>query len=129
MFQAMKIARSQPNPIFNSQLPSFGRKSCIVRYPLVKFCSTASQPDNLDNKEMSGTQEHKKEGDVMSHSFGEGYSTRADEEGFGGVYSGNQSLPKSKDTKEVHENHPDYDQSQGSHVKEKEGGRNQQSTS
>lgn len=42
--------------------------------------------------------------DVMSHSFGEGYATRSDEEGFGGTYGGNQSFQKHKD--EVHENHP-----------------------
>ena len=32
--------------------------------------------------------------DTMSHSFGEGYATRSDEEGFGGVYGGNQSKPE-----------------------------------
>lgn len=42
--------------------------------------------------------------DVMSHSFGEGYATRSDEEGFGGTYGGNQSFQKHND--EVHENHP-----------------------
>lgn len=41
----------------------------------------------------------------MSHSFGEGYATRSDEEGFGGIYSGNQSLQQHKS---VHENHPGY---------------------
>lgn len=30
--------------------------------------------------------------DVMDHSFGPGYSTRSDEEGFGGVYGGNQTI-------------------------------------
>ncbi|KRZ64576.1 hypothetical protein T10_4463 [Trichinella papuae] len=60
-------------------------------------------------------------GDGMSHSFGEGYSTRSDEEGFGGVYGGNQSISKPGE----HENHPDYDKSQGSEVKQKEKGRNQ----
>ncbi|CDY53845.1 BnaA07g37400D [Brassica napus] len=64
-----------------------------------------------------------KYGDVMSHSFGEGYATRSDEEGFGGTYGGNQSFQKHKD--EVHENHPDYDKTQGSEAKEKERGRNQ----
>lgn len=39
----------------------------------------------------------------MSHSFGEGYSTRSDEEGFGGTYRGNQTLLKDN---EIHENHP-----------------------
>lgn len=44
--------------------------------------------------------------DVMSHSFGEGYSTRSDEEGFGGIYGGNQSNPKSPNDPVIHENHP-----------------------
>lgn len=38
----------------------------------------------------------------MSHSYGEGYATRCDEEGFGGTY-GNQTLQKEN---EIHENHP-----------------------
>lgn len=42
----------------------------------------------------------------MSHSFGEGYATRSDEEGFGGIYGGNQSIPKVEIDKEIHENHP-----------------------
>lgn len=40
----------------------------------------------------------------MSHSFGEGYATRCDEEGFGGIYGGNQSAPETD--KPIHENHP-----------------------
>lgn len=39
----------------------------------------------------------------MSHSYGEGYATRSDEEGFGGTYGGNQTLEKDN---EIHENHP-----------------------
>lgn len=42
----------------------------------------------------------------MSHSFGEGYATRSDEEGFGGIYGGNQTIPKTETDKEIHENHP-----------------------
>ncbi|XP_008790362.2 uncharacterized protein LOC103707596 isoform X3 [Phoenix dactylifera] len=60
-------------------------------------------------------------GDAMSHSFGEGYSTRSDEEGFGGIYGRNQSISRPGEL----DNHPDYDKSQGSEVKEKEKGRNQ----
>lgn len=41
----------------------------------------------------------------MSHSFGEGYATRSDEEGFGGTYGGNQTFQKDNND-EVHENHP-----------------------
>lgn len=44
--------------------------------------------------------------DVMSHSFGEGYATRSDEEGFGGVYGGNQSLSHDDEDKIVHGNCP-----------------------
>ena len=44
--------------------------------------------------------------DVMSHSFGEGYATRCDEEGFGGIYGENQSIPKPPKAPEIHENHP-----------------------
>ncbi|CAN6292314.1 unnamed protein product [Urochloa humidicola] len=61
---------------------------------------------------------HKTTGDVMSHSFGEGYSTRSDEEGFGGVYGGND--PVEHPGTEIHPSHPEYDTSQGSEVKEKE---------
>nr|CAB3493428.1 unnamed protein product [Digitaria exilis] len=58
---------------------------------------------------------HKTIRDVMSHSFGEGYATRSEEEGFGGVYG--------RPDPEEHggaDDHPEYDTSQGSEVKEKE---------
>jgi hypothetical protein len=42
--------------------------------------------------------------DVMTHSFGEGYSTRSDEEGFGGVYGGND--PVLNPGTQVHPSHP-----------------------
>ncbi|PAN45294.1 hypothetical protein GQ55_9G105300 [Panicum hallii var. hallii] len=61
---------------------------------------------------------HKTTGDVMTHSFGEGYSTRSDEEGFGGVYGRND--PVEHPGTEIHPSHPEYDTTQGSEVKEKE---------
>ncbi|PWZ19847.1 hypothetical protein Zm00014a_037239 [Zea mays] len=61
---------------------------------------------------------HKHTRDVMTHSFGEGYSTRSDEEGFGGVYGGND--PVEHPGAEIHPSHSEYDTSQGSEVKEKE---------
>uniref|UniRef100_A0ACD5WCV3 Uncharacterized protein n=1 Tax=Avena sativa TaxID=4498 RepID=A0ACD5WCV3_AVESA len=70
------------------------------------------------NKENDRDDMHKTHGDVMTHSFGEGYSTRSDEEGFGGVYG--QNDPVFNPGTEVHPNHPEYDRSQGSEVKEKE---------
>lgn len=46
----------------------------------------------------------------MSHSFGEGYATRCDEEGFGGVYRSNQSIEDGggggNKKSVIHENHP-----------------------
>ncbi|XP_047085858.1 uncharacterized protein LOC124697289 [Lolium rigidum] len=56
------------------------------------------QDKNRDDK-------HTAKGDVMTDSFGEGYSTRADEEGFGGVYG---------------QNDPEHDTSQGSEAKHKQ---------
>ncbi|XP_051141019.1 uncharacterized protein LOC127258269 [Andrographis paniculata] len=52
-------------------------------------------------------------------SFGEGYSTRAEEEGYGGIYGygGNQSFLK--------DNTNESEKNQGSEVKEKERGRQQ----
>ncbi|KAL0350347.1 UNVERIFIED_CONTAM: hypothetical protein Sradi_4183900 [Sesamum radiatum] len=55
-------------------------------------------------------------------SFGEGYATRSDEEGFGGIYGGNQYVVKDTDDKNAHE---EFDHNQGSEVKEKEKARNQ----
>ncbi|CAH8336536.1 unnamed protein product [Eruca vesicaria subsp. sativa] len=84
------------------------------------FATSPDQQKMDKNKKPENTNE--KTGDVMSHSFGEGYATRSDEEGFGGTYGGNQTFQKDK---EVHENHPDYDKTQGSEAKEKEKARNQ----
>lgn len=42
---------------------------------------------------------------MMSQSFGKGYATRCDEEGFGGTYSGNQFFSTKDQTDQVtHEN-------------------------
>ncbi|KAF8012482.1 hypothetical protein BT93_I0603 [Corymbia citriodora subsp. variegata] len=65
----------------------------------------------------------------MAHSFGEGYATRSDEEGFGGIYDGNKSGNNIKVDRDIHANHPAYDKTQGSEVKEKEKARHQSSAS
>ncbi|XP_019267708.1 PREDICTED: uncharacterized protein LOC109244985 isoform X2 [Nicotiana attenuata] len=59
--------------------------------------------------------------DTMSSSFGDGYATRSDEEGFGGIYGGN----KEDEEKIIHGKAHEYDTNQGSEVKEKEKARNQ----
>lgn len=47
---------------------------------------------------------------------------RSDKEGFGGVFSDNQVIPKTKQDQLIHANHPVYDKTQGSEVKKKEKG-------
>ncbi|KAG9440978.1 hypothetical protein H6P81_021143 [Aristolochia fimbriata] len=87
-------------------------------------------------------QEKKSAGDqVMSQSFGEAYATRSNEEGFGGIYGGNQSLEEEEEEEGVlskdhdksinrpkrpqQQEDPSLEKSQGSQVTEKEKGRNQ----
>ncbi|KAL6542286.1 hypothetical protein OROMI_023888 [Orobanche minor] len=62
--------------------------------------------------------------DTMS-SFGEAYATRSDDEGFGGIYGGNQYLHKDTEDKNAHGEAPELERNQGSEVKEKEKARNQ----
>lgn len=42
----------------------------------------------------------------MSRSYGEGYATRSDGEGFGGIYGGNQSITEVETDVKVDESHP-----------------------
>ncbi|XP_047085846.1 uncharacterized protein LOC124697275 [Lolium rigidum] len=65
----------------------------------------AKQPPPHAPEDKNRDDKHTAKGDVMTDSFGEGYSTRADEEGFGGVYG---------------QNDPEHDTSQGSEAKQKQ---------
>ncbi|XP_061342381.1 uncharacterized protein LOC133288594 [Gastrolobium bilobum] len=112
----------QPASFPRSLSSNLGRETSAVR-----FCT---KPDRDSAHKMDKTQKPNEEtthGDVMSHSFGEGYATRSDEEGFGGIYGGNQSDPKTETDNFIHVNHPAYDKTQGSEVKEKEKARHQPS--
>ncbi|XVF15752.1 hypothetical protein REPUB_Repub09cG0183000 [Reevesia pubescens] len=121
MNQAIRSVRAQPSAIFSSSLrSSVGHKSSVISFRTV--ASSSKLPENPPS--MDSTLENnpnEKTGDVMSHSYGEGYATRSDEEGFGG----NQNKSEIEMDKEIHENHPAYDKTQGSEVKEKEKARNQ----
>ncbi|XP_010254863.1 PREDICTED: uncharacterized protein LOC104595702 isoform X2 [Nelumbo nucifera] len=124
MLHAFRLVRTQPHPLVPStQLPSsLGRKTSIVRFPQAR--AESRKPEKREN--MDKTQHQKdKSGALMSDSFGEGYSTRSDEEGFGGIYGGNQALPKSVVDKACNPESSDFDKTQGSEVKEKEKGRHQ----
>ncbi|XP_030499052.2 uncharacterized protein LOC115714469 isoform X1 [Cannabis sativa] len=107
-------------------VPIFGQKSSGIGFTQATHSvSTSTQPNNKDmdkGKEEINTS-NQETGDVMS-SFGEGYSTRCDEEGFGGIYGGKQSLKPQNDPV-IDPNHSEYDKTQGSEVKEKEKSRHQ----
>ncbi|KAK9285159.1 hypothetical protein L1049_024345 [Liquidambar formosana] len=126
MIHTIRSVRTQlpPTLLSSSPLPSrIGRRTSSVRFPQAKVepKKPVEEPDNMDK----ANNQNQKTGDVMSHSFGEGYATRSDEEGFGGIYRGNQLLRKPQGENVIDENHPEYDKSQGSEMKEKEKGRHQ----
>ncbi|POO02540.1 late embryogenesis abundant protein [Trema orientale] len=126
MITTLRSVRTHTPCITSPPLPpNFGRKAPVVGLRKATNSTSGEPHSNMDKGKEENPNE--KTGDVMSHSFGEGYATRSDEEGFGGIYGGNQSIPKAPDDPVIHENHPDYDKTQGSEVKEKEKARHQTS--
>lgn len=95
---------------------------------IVRFQKSAASGTNRPESDGGETMDHQTTGkkekgirrDTMS-SFGEGYATRSDEEGFGGIYGGNQDEHENEKDKDIHE----FDKQQGSEVKEKEKSRHQ----
>ncbi|XVF17888.1 hypothetical protein REPUB_Repub10bG0163500 [Reevesia pubescens] len=125
MNQAIRSVRAQPPVNFSSSLKSsLGHKTSVISFRPVGT-SSSRHPENPENMDQKEKNQEEKSGNLMSHSFGEGYATRSDEEGFGGIYGGNQSNPDTETDKGVNENHPAYDKTQGSEAKEKEKARHQ----
>ncbi|XVE87293.1 hypothetical protein DITRI_Ditri18aG0105600 [Diplodiscus trichospermus] len=120
MNQAIRSVGAQPSAIFSC----LGLKTSAVSLRTVTTSSRSPEnPQSMDQKEINA---EGKIGDVMSHSFGEGYSTRSDEEGFGGTNQSRAEIETGIEMdREIHENHPAYDKTQGSEVKEKEKARHQ----
>ncbi|XP_047311756.1 uncharacterized protein LOC124915137 [Impatiens glandulifera] len=92
-----------------------GRRSFST---LSKHTDMAQKNNDTDPKQTSGDEE--------SHSFGEGYSTRSDDDGFGANQQ-TQQQPLNNDDQEdaktknlIKEGHPEFDHTQGSKVAEKE---------
>ncbi|KAK8511531.1 hypothetical protein V6N12_038133 [Hibiscus sabdariffa] len=119
---AIRSVRAQPPAVFTPSLQSSlsHRKGSLISFRPIGITSCSKQPESMDRKD-ENPKEKPAAGDVMSDSFGEGYATRSDEEGFGGIYGGNDK----KTDEENHANLPDYDKTQGSEVKEKEKARHQ----
>ncbi|KAK8619150.1 hypothetical protein V6N13_133117 [Hibiscus sabdariffa] len=101
---AIRSVRAQPPAVFTPSLQSSlsHRKGSLISFRPISITTTTScskQPESMDRKDETPKE---KPGDVMSDSFGEGYATRSDEEGFGGIYGGNDK----KTDEENHANHP-----------------------
>ncbi|KAI8029566.1 hypothetical protein LOK49_LG01G03009 [Camellia lanceoleosa] len=124
MLNAIRLARAQPQSLLSSPIPyHIGRRSCSSSG--LKFRQESNQKsDDMEQKQNNNP--NAKTGDVMSHSFGEGYASRSDEEGFGGTTcEASDAASKIEQDRMIHENHPAYDKSQGSEVAEKEKARHQ----
>ncbi|KAK9990417.1 hypothetical protein SO802_025402 [Lithocarpus litseifolius] len=123
MNNAIRLTRTYPPTLLSVPLPQ--QRASGIRFR--KITSMSTQPESKQNRDevQKGLNPNQKTGDVMSHSFGDGYATRSDEEGFGGIYGENQSFQKPEKDEPIHENHPAYDKTQGSEVKEKEKARHQ----
>ncbi|GAA0166507.1 hypothetical protein Leryth_018258 [Lithospermum erythrorhizon] len=109
MFNSLKSSiRIQPTLFSTALQNQIGGKVTKARF--MQQAPGGRQPEkaSIDPKSSSKTT------DTMS-SFGEGYASRSDEEGFGGVYG--EKIDDGKTT--------GHDGSQGSVVKEKETSRNQ----
>ncbi|CAN1190634.1 hypothetical protein LINPERPRIM_LOCUS40016 [Linum perenne] len=127
MNQAIRSIRIHHLPTGPTKQVSVERyRSCPSGVSFRRTVKTScKEPESVEKKmDKSDEQPKDRKGDVMSHSYGEGYSTRSDEEGFGGIYGGNTEDNEDLN-KKIHEDHPAYDKSQGSEVKEKEKSRHQ----
>ncbi|GMP31765.1 hypothetical protein CsSME_00005841 [Camellia sinensis var. sinensis] len=104
----MGLARNQtPTPLFSSRLPyhTGQRSTSGLKFRQAESEAKANQPQKLEQQKQ--TNDHNtKTGDLMSHSFGEGYATRSDEEGFGRIYRGNASISKEEQDRIIHDNYP-----------------------
>ncbi|KAJ4963604.1 hypothetical protein NE237_023543 [Protea cynaroides] len=102
MIPALRTVRIyNPSSLVPSLLPSSSaQKPFNIRFQRAETVCTKSE--NMDK-----THDHQqKTKEVMSDSFGEGYATRSDEEGFGGICGGSQQIPKTNQEKDgVHGNH------------------------
>ncbi|ESR38925.1 hypothetical protein KPL70_019584 [Citrus sinensis] len=133
MNHAIRSFRANPPAVLLSSFPSCAahKASSVELRQVTTLSKKPTNPQNMEtSQKMDPNNPQEKTGDVMSHSFGEGYATRSDEEGFGGIYGGNQFFPNKDDKdKDINENHPAFDKSQGSEVKEKEKARHQTNAS
>ncbi|XP_055804744.1 uncharacterized protein LOC129873641 [Solanum dulcamara] len=125
MINAIRLAnRTQlPPSVLSNPLPyHIARNSGVTDIRFRQVVTSAGQPDN--NMDQTKKPKQDKPSETMSSSYGDAYATRSDDEGFGGIYGGNE-----EDEENIkHCKAPEYDAKQGSEVKEKEKTRNQRQT-
>nr|GLL26326.1 uncharacterized protein LOC109177832 [Ipomoea trifida] len=141
MLTALRLAtaRTPPPALCATPLPPRLRGRSHIRSRPVTTGAADSCPEAADDMQKVNDTEKPappppaaaqppKVRDTMS-SFGEGYATRSDEEGFGGIYGGNTQEEEEEHHKIIPGNAPaaseEYGENQGSEVKEKEKGRHQ----
>uniref|UniRef100_A0A251S504 Uncharacterized protein n=1 Tax=Helianthus annuus TaxID=4232 RepID=A0A251S504_HELAN len=123
MFNVIKSVSVQTKPtvsfIFTASKNATGKV-----YPTIgsmgsrRTSASTGSPTSMDK--IQHTQEPtQKDRDVITNSLEDGYSTRSDEEGFGGSFTGNDSLSSREQDKIVHANSPEYDKTSGGESAEK----------
>ncbi|XP_021848950.1 uncharacterized protein [Spinacia oleracea] len=132
MNHAIKLGRlSLQSPILcsSSGLSSVTGKKGVGSVRFVQVNSSGNDDPNkqsnfrnMDNNTNKKDEQQDNNLNVMKESFGEGYSTRSDDEGFGGIYGGND---EGNAEMKVVQDPAHHDNDQGSEVKEKEKSRNQ----
>ncbi|THU63598.1 hypothetical protein C4D60_Mb01t17500 [Musa balbisiana] len=88
------VIRSNPSPIAIALLTPVGRRGgavCFVSGATPEKKKRKMDEDEVEDEEQHTDSDNTYQGDAMRHSFGEGYSTRSDWEGFGGIYGRNPS--------------------------------------
>ncbi|CAO2828140.1 unnamed protein product [Amaranthus hypochondriacus] len=125
MNHAIKLGRqttifSRPNSLSSNSIISTRKGVDSVRF--VQATGNNNDPKQQPNLHNMDKSNKDKNLNVMEESFGKGYATRSDEEGFGGVYGGND---EDNAAMKIVQDPAHHDSSQGSEVKEKEKARNQ----
>ncbi|XP_057542520.1 uncharacterized protein LOC130820964 [Amaranthus tricolor] len=122
MNHAIKLGRQSPifsTPNSLSSIVSSRKGVDSVRFVQITGNNDPKQQPNLHNMDKSNKDQNL---NAMEESFGEAYATRSDEEGFGGIYGGND---EDNAAMKIVQDTAHHDSSQGSEVKEKEKARNQ----
>ncbi|KAL3507924.1 hypothetical protein ACH5RR_033306 [Cinchona calisaya] len=124
MLNALRLLRAQPPLLVSSPLTflyNLPCKTCVVRFQ--QTSAGNSKPENSEKMDQSDQGKNPREESMKS--YGEGYATRSDEEGFGGIYGENQEFTKKNEEKIAYVKVQEIDASLGSGVKKKEKGSHQ----